>query len=62
MAGHGTLTGRYSVGLDNSAAMDLIAGKAGNDLIVAAHNARKTARERAGNHINLSLQSLEKVT
>lgn len=52
---------RYSVGLDNSAALDLIAGDAGNASVVAAHNARKDARERAGNNINLSLQKLEKV-
>lgn len=49
------------MGLDNDAAMDLIAGGAGIDSVVAAHNARKDARERAGNYINLSLQSLEKV-
>lgn len=42
--------------------MDLIAGDAGNASVVAAHNARKGARERAGNNINLSLQKLEKVT
>lgn len=55
------LANSYTVGLDNSAAMDLIAGDAGNASVVAAHNTRKDARERAGNNINLSLQKLEKV-
>ncbi|CAM9701698.1 unnamed protein product [Scytosiphon promiscuus] len=52
----------YSAGLDDAPAMDLNSGS-GSDAsaVLAAHEARKAAREREGKKINSALHNLEKV-
>lgn len=51
---------RYSVGLDDAAAVALLSATGGDASELEAHGARK-ARERQGNKINAALQKLENV-
>lgn len=54
---------RYSAGLDDAAAMELMsANSSGASAALAAHEARKAAREREGRTINAALHNLEKVS
>lgn len=52
---------RYSVGLDDAAAVELMSATGGDASALEAHGARKAAREREGTGVNSALQKLEKV-
>lgn len=54
-------TPRYSVGLDDAAAVELMSATGGDASELKAHRARKAAREREGNKINSALLKLENV-
>lgn len=55
------LSHRYSAGLDDAATVDLLSSTGGGASALAAHEAKKGAREHEGNMINSALQKLEKV-
>jgi len=52
---------RYSAGLDDAATVELLSSTGGAASALAAHEAKKGAREHEGNKINSALQKLEKV-
>lgn len=52
---------RYSVGLDDAAAVELLSATGGKASELEAHGARKAAREREGKNINSALQKLQNV-
>ena len=56
-----TLFHRYSAGLDDAATVELLSSTGGGASALAAHEAKKGAREHEGNKINAALQKLEKV-
>lgn len=57
-AGH---QNRFSAGLEDAAAVEMLSATGGDASALATQGAKRTAREREGKKINAALQKLEKV-